>query len=341
VNTATTIQTAFVTGGSGYLGRNLIRQLRARGIEVRALARSASAGATVQALGAEPVAGDLGDLAARTAGMRGCDVVFHCAASVSQWNDAAGAYAANVTGTEQALQACRAAGVPRFVHVSTEAVLAGGRPIIQATEATPRPARPVGLYPRTKGLAEDRVLAANEPDMAAIIVRPRLIWGNDDTTMLDSLAAAVRKGQFMWFDGGRYLTSTAHVDNVCAGLLAAAERGRGGEIYFITDGEPVQLRAFLTALLATRGVTPGRRSIPRWLGGLIATASEWIWRILPLPGEPPLTRATFNLIGGEVTVRDEKARRELGYAPVISREEGLAAGRRGPGEADAQAVAHA
>ncbi|HYF63758.1 MAG TPA: NAD-dependent epimerase/dehydratase family protein [Herpetosiphonaceae bacterium] len=329
MNEATEFGTAFVTGGSGYLGRNLIRHLRERGVAVRALARSAAARATVEALGAAAVAGDLGDAAALAAGMRGCDVVFHCAASVSQWNDEAGAYAANVAGTEAALAASQAAGVPRFIHVSTEAVLAGGEQIVQATEAAPLPDRPVGLYPRTKGLAERRVLAAVGPDLAAVIVRPRLIWGNDDTTMLAALAEAVSKGRFMWFGGGRYLTSTAHVDNVCAGLIAAAERGRPGEIYFITDGEPIELRAFLTSLLATRGVEPGRRSIPRWLGRLIAAGGERIWRALRLPGEPPLTRATFNLIGGEVTVRDDKARRELGYAPVISRAAGLAALRAG------------
>jgi nucleoside-diphosphate-sugar epimerase len=327
------LRTAFVTGGSGYLGRNLIRHLRARGVAVRALARSAEAAATVEALGATPVRGDLDDAGALGAGMRGCDAVFHSAASTAQWGDEAGAYAANVAGTERALGAARAAGVARFVHVSTEAVLAGGRPIVQADETTPRPARPAGLYPRTKGIAEDRVLAANGPDLSTVIVRPRLIWGNDDTTLLPAIVEAVRAGRFMWFDGGRYLTSTAHVDNVCVGLIAAAERGQGASTYFITDGEPAEMRGFLTALLATRGVTPGGRSLPRWAGALIAGAGEWAWRSLGLRGQPPLTRAELNLIGGEVTVRDEKARRELGYTPVISREAGLAAMRATAAEA--------
>jgi nucleoside-diphosphate-sugar epimerase len=319
------MRSAFVTGGSGYLGRNLLRRLSRDGISVRALARSTNAAATVQALGATAVRGDLDDQAVMAQAMHGCDAVFHVAASVSQWKDEAGAYAANVLGTANALAAARAAGVKRFIHVSTEAVLAAGKPIVQADERVPRPKKPIGLYPRTKGLAEERVLAANSPELATIVVRPRLIWGNDDTTLLPAFADAVRSGRFMWFDGGHFPTSTCHVENVCAGMLAAAERGRGGEIYFLTDGEPVEVRDFLTRLLATRGIDPGGRSIPRWVGELYAGVNEWIWRTFKLRGAPLLTRAELNLFGNEMTVRDDKARRELGYKPVVTIEQGLAA----------------
>lgn len=323
--TARPISQAFVTGGSGFVGRNLIAALRAKGVAVRALVRSASGALAVQRVGAEAIHGDLDDVTALTEGMHDCDVVFHVAAKTGDWGRKEDFYRANVTGTENILAAARAASVPCLVHVSTEAVLLGGKPIVQVDENRPLPAHPLGLYAQTKGLAEQAVLAANTPGVfETIIVRPRFIWGKDDTNILPQLIQMIQSGSFMWIDQGRYLTSTTHVDNVCEGLLLAAEYGRGGAIYFVTDGEPVEFRAFLTTMLSTQGVDPGERSLPRWLARTIAWWSEWTWRTFRLQGAPPLPRATVRVIGEEVTVSDARARRELGYQGLVTREAGLA-----------------
>jgi nucleoside-diphosphate-sugar epimerase len=320
----------FVTGGSGFVGRNLIPALVAAGHSARALARSDGAVATVARLGAEPVRGDLADAAALRAGMDGCAWAFHIAARTNDWGRYEVAYQANVAGTEQALAAAHAVGVARFIHVSTESVLVGTDtpPLVNVDETRPRAQHPLGLYALTKGLAEERVLAASAPDMATIVVRPRLVWGAGDTTVLPPLMAAVRSGAFVWFGGGRNLTSTCHVANVCEGLLLAAERGRGGEIYFVTDGEPVVWRDFLTALLATQGVRVGSRSIPLWLARAAASGGEGVWRLLGLRQELPLTRFRVRIIGEDVTINDAKARRELGYVGKVTRAEGLAALQR-------------
>ncbi|HET7505617.1 MAG TPA: NAD-dependent epimerase/dehydratase family protein [Kofleriaceae bacterium] len=308
---------AFVTGGSGFVGGRVIQELRARGAAVAALARSAASSAAVEALGATAVRGDLDDRAAMQAGMTGSDVVIHAAAYVQEHGPLAEFLHVTVTGTENVLAAARAAGVPRFVHVSTEAVLADGKPIVRADETRPRAARPAGPYPLSKGLAEERVLAANRDGLATMIVRPRFIWGAGDTSLLPKIAEAVKHGRFAWIDGGHYLSSTCHVDNVVEGILLAAERGKPGEIYFLTDGEPVEFRAFLTQLLATCDARPGDRSVPLWLARSLAAVTGWMKR-------PPLTRTAVALIGQEVTVVDDKARRELGYTGHVSRERGLA-----------------
>lgn len=319
---------AFVTGGSGYVGRNLVRALRARGDEVRALARSAGAAAVVEALGASPVPGDLDDVAAMEQGMAGCNAVFHCAAEVSEWGPRERYRQVNVDGTRNALQAARAAGAGCFVHVGTEAALCDGTPLLDVDESRPLPDRPLPRYPQTKNEAERLVRAANAPGFRTVVVRPRFIWGNDDTSVLAALAAAVQAGRFMWIDGGRYPTSTTHVDNVCEGLLLAAERGRGGEAYFVTDGAPVELRAFVTRMLATRGIDPGDKSVPKWVVRPLARVGEWVWETFGLEGEPPVTRMAVHLFGEPVTVNDARARRELGYVGRITREQGLAALRQ-------------
>jgi nucleoside-diphosphate-sugar epimerase len=315
---------AFVTGGSGFLGRNLVPYLVARGWSVRALARSGTARESVAALGAEAIAGDLAGDGVPASALAGCDAVFHAAAFADDWGEEAVAWEVNVAGTERLLAAARAAGVPRFVHVGTEAVLVGGGPIVDADETRPIPSRPLGIYSRTKAEAERRVIAANAPGFATVVARPRFIWGAGDTTLLPRLVEAAKSGALAWIGGGRYRTSTCHVRNVCEGLLAAAERGRGGEVYFLTDGAPVEFRAMVEDMLRTQDVTPPTREIPRWVAHAFAIATDAAWKVLRLKRRPPITHAAFHLVGEEVTVNDAKARRELGYASTVSREEGLA-----------------
>ena len=158
-----------------------------------------------------------------------------------------------------------------------------------------------------------------------MIVRPRAIWGADDTVLLPRLCGLVDRGQFAWVGGGHALTSTCHVRNVCAGLQLAAERGRSGEIYFVTDGAPLTYRAYLGGMLEARGRDVSRvRSVPLAIARPTAFVLEALWRMTGRAGEPPLTRTSVELIGAQVTVNDAKARRELGYAPVITRAQGLA-----------------
>lgn len=309
---------AFVTGGSGFVGKELIAGLVARGIAVRALARSERAAIAVRGAGADPVRGDLANHAAMAEGMDECDVVFHAAANVNENGTLAEHMRDTVEGTKTALAAAQSAQVKRFVHVGTEAVLADGNPIVRADETVPYPARPAGPYPIAKGLAERAVIGANTLAFETLSIRPRFIWGRGDTSLLPKLTRAVRTGRFGWIGGGHFLTSTCHVVNVVEGALLAAEKGKGGEIYFLTDGEPVDFRDFLTTYLATQGVDASTsRTVPRWLATTAAALTSWM-------KVPPVGKTAIALVGGEVTVVDAKARRELGYVGQVTREAGLA-----------------
>ena len=313
----------FVTGGSGFVGGAAIMALAARGVQVRALARSDGAAEKVRALGATPVTGDLGGTDAMRDGMGGCAVVIHAAAKVEDWGKREDFFAATIQGTRNALAAAREAGAKVFVHIGTEAVLAGGGPIVRADETTPYPAVPNGFYPWSKGQAERDVMAANRADFTTVAVRPRFIWGRGDTTLLPQVARAMQSGAWAWFGGGHHLMSTCHVRNVIEGTLLAAERGRGGEIYFLTDGAPLDFRDFLTRLAATQGVVAPAREAPMWLLEALAAGGEFVWQSFSLGGRPPMTRTAVNLLFREVTVVDRKARNELGYTGHVSIEQGL------------------
>jgi len=118
--------------------------------------------------------------------------------------------------------------------------------------------------------------------------------------------------------------STTHIANVAHGMLIALERGRAGEVYFISDGEPVEFRDFITKLLATQSVEAPATEIPRWLVAAVVRVGDALGRMTGGAIHGPMSWQEYAVLGVEVTLNIDKARRDLGYAPVISREEGLA-----------------
>jgi nucleoside-diphosphate-sugar epimerase len=312
----------FVTGASGFIGGAIARRLAA-GHEVLAMSRSAASDDAVKRLGAEPVRADLATLA--PGALPPFDAAIHCAAWVEAWGRREDFWDANVRGTERVLAAARAAGARRFVHMSTEAVLWHGQHLRDVDESEPYPRRTPYLYAETKAEAERRVVAANAPDFTTIVLRPRFVWGPGDRTLVPEIRAMAERGAFVWLDGGRARTSTTHVANLAYASELALTKGRGGEVYFVTDGVTTDFRSFVTRMLRAHGVELPERSLPGWLVRPAAAALEGVWRALRLAGPPPLTRHAVDLLCCDCTLRDDKARAELGYRPVIGVEEGLAA----------------
>src|SRR5215210_6243997 len=188
-------RTAFVTGGSGFIGGRLVERLVAEGVGVRALARSERSADAVRALGAEPVMGDIASADSVRAGAAGCEWAFHAAAYVGEWGTRADFVRGNVQGTVNALAGCAAAGVERFVHVGTEAALLAGQPLVWADETAPlRPDSPA-LYSSTKARAEQAVRDANSDTFETVVVRPRFVWGVGDTSVLPALKEGVERGR--------------------------------------------------------------------------------------------------------------------------------------------------
>ncbi|MBL0925647.1 MAG: NAD-dependent epimerase/dehydratase family protein [Sphingomonadaceae bacterium] len=316
-------KTIFVTGGSGYVGRNLIRRFVADGHIVHALARSESSAAAVAALGAIARSGDMLNLSSLADAMTGCDVLVHAAADTRHGAYEAGQDEANLHGAHNVFAVARSAGIDRAIHISTEAVLLTGAPLINADETMPIPKRHAGSYSRSKAMAEREALSFNSDIMDVIVVRPRFVWGRDDTTALPQLIEAAQTGKLVWIGGGKYLTSTTHIDNLAEGVTLALSKGRGGEVYFITDGAPHVFRDFVSVLLTEAGQVPPTKSVPRWLIKIVVALGDKAENWTRGRVKAPLPTQQYATVGVEVTLSGDKAMRELGYRPIVGLEAGL------------------
>jgi nucleoside-diphosphate-sugar epimerase len=320
------MQTVFVTGGSGFVGRCLLPMLRQRGLNVYALARSGQASRVIEALGATPVRGDLLHTDGWQQVMAGCDTVFHLAASVDFFADAKTLWPQHVTATESLLDAAQTNRVSRFIYLGASSVIMTGKPIRNADE-TFVSNNLIDGYSQTKLAAEQTVLTANRPGFQTVSIRPPLIWGKGDTSALPQLVEAARKGQLAFIGGGTHEFVTAHVQNVCHALLLAAEStvggAVGGEAFFVTDGERLVFKTFIKEMLATQGITAPDRSVPLGVARVTASLLAGVWRTFGLRGQPPLYPGAVNSLGLPFVLNDQKIRQQLGYRPLVSVAEGL------------------
>jgi nucleoside-diphosphate-sugar epimerase len=311
----------FITGASGFIG-GAIAESMASDHEVFAMSRSDKSDLRVKELGATPVRCDLATL--EPGDIPDCDAVVHCAAFVESWGTREMTWKINVEGTKRTLNAARAAGARRFLHMSTEAVLWRGQDLVDVSEDHPYPDRTPYLYSETKAEAERLVRAANESGgMETVMLRPRFVWGPGDQTLAPEIKSMVERGAFMWIDCGRARTSTTHIANLVHGAKLVLDRGTGGEAYFVTDGEVRSFREFLPDLMEAYGVELGDRTMPSLIVRPAAILTEGIWRTFKLSGTPPITRHAIDLMCCDCILKINKIENELGYKPVITVVEGL------------------
>ena len=317
---------ALVTGGGGFLGGAVVRLLRQRGRDVRSLTRSAYP--WLDEFGVEQCYGDLADPAAVEKAVAGVDMVYHVAAKAGVWGRYADFYATNVTGTENVLAACKRHGVRRLVYTSTPSVVHGGGDLEGADESVPYPKHFEAYYPETKAKAEQAVLAANGPDLATVALRPHLIWGPGDPHLVPRLLARAREGKLRRIGSRPVKVDVTYIDNaadahVLAGEKLTAGAACAGKAYFVSNGEPVELWAFVDRILAAAGLPPVSRTVSVWKAKLAGRVLEWVYRALRLPGEPPMTRFVASQMSTSHWYDISAARRDLGYEPRVSVEEGL------------------
>ena len=315
-----------VTGGGGFLGGAIVRRLRRIGHEVRSFSRGEYP--ELRALGVELRRGDLGDGAAVEQACRGMEAVVHVGAKAGIWGPREEFWRANVEGTRHMLDACRRHGIRSLVYTSSPSVVFSGEGLEGVDEAAPYPRRFEASYPETKAEAERSVLAANGPALATVALRPHLIWGEGDNHLFPRILARAKSGALRRISGPPRLVDTTYIDNAVDAHVAALERlspgsAVAGKAYFIAQGEPLPLWDFVDRMLAAAGAAPITRSVsPR-----AAYAAGWLLehahRAFGLSGEPRMTRFLAHQLSTAHWFDLTAARRDLGYAPRVTIEEGL------------------
>lgn len=317
---------ALVTGGGGFVGRAVVERLVARGDCVRTLARGDYP--DLRAQGVETLRGDIRDADILKNACRNCDVVFHAAAMLPLGGRYADFFAVNVLGTRNVIAACRAAGVGRLVYTSTPSVVFTGRDMEGANESTPYPPQHHDNYAATKTLAERDVLAASDFNLHTVALRPHLIWGPRDPNIVPRLLVRGRKRQLRRIGGVNKPIDSSYIDNVAdAHLLAADTIGPGslatGRAYFISNGEPMPLWDLVDGILAAGDVPPVKGNIPFPIAWSAGVFFELLFGLLRLRATPPMTRFLARELSTSHWFDISAARRDLGYDPKITINDGL------------------
>jgi len=319
----------FVTGGTGFIGGEVVRQLRARGDEVACLVRSPEKAAKLSALGCELVAGDLGDAAAIRGGMAGCDAVVHAAAMYEVGIPAKqhpAMWEANVAGTEHVLNAAREAGVAKLVYVSTVGIFGNThRQVVD--ESYEHPGREFTSYYEETKLEAHRVAKRMiEDGLPGVIVQPGGVYGPDDTSQVADLLEQFFAGRLPLLPFPELGICLTHVEDIAGGILLALDKGRVGETY-VLSGPVTTMRETVETVAAATGRKAPRYAMPTALMKALTPVGPLVGKLM---GQPPNLRELISS-ADNVTfwASHEKASRELGYAP-----RGLEEGLRQTLEAD-------
>lgn len=317
---------ALVTGGGGFLGGAIVRQLLARGDRVRSVSRGRYP--ALEALGVEQVQGDLAEADVAARAVAGCDVVFHVAARAGVAGRYADYHRANFVATRNLIDACRAVGVRRLVYTSSPSVVFDGRDLEGANESLPYPPHYKAAYPRTKAEAERLVLAANDEALATVALRPHLIWGPGDNHLVPRILARGRAGKLRQIGRGDTRIDSVYIDNAAEAHLLAADRLApgspvAGKVYFISNGEPLPTWELVNRILAAGGVPPVTRRVPASAAYAVGWLLETVYALLWPEAEPPLTRFVARELATSHWFDLSAARRDLGYQPRVSIDEGL------------------
>ncbi len=319
-----------LTGGGGFLGSAIARRLRARGDEVHAIQRQHYP--LLDELGVIQHQGDITNLAALGQAARGCDAIVHTAAKAGVWGSYASYHQPNVVGTQCVLQTCREQGIKTLVYTSSPSVVFSGRDEDGIDESAPYPTRYLTAYPQTKAQAEQLVLAANDDKLATTALRPHLIWGPGDPHLVPRVLARARAGRLRLLGKISKRVDSTYVDNAALAHVLALDRlheagaraACAGKAYFISNGQPLPMADLLNRILAAGGLPPVTRTVPAGLAYAVGALLETLGQLTGRTEEPIMTRFVARQLSTAHWYDLSAARRDLGYQPEVSLDEGFA-----------------
>jgi len=335
-----------VTGGGGFLGTRIVQMLLGRGEMVRVLGRNEYR--HLLSLGAECIKGDIRNFSDVSNACLGMDAVIHVAAKAGVWGNRKDYFEINIKGTANVIQACLEHKIRALVYTSSPSVVIAEEDIVNGDESLPYARRFLAFYPASKAEAEEMVLKADGwemvketpaidggdiPDSTIInlrtcAIRPHLIWGPGDANLIPRIVAAAKDGKLRKIGNGKNVVDITYVDNAAIAHLLALDEllgnaCNGGKAYFVGDEKPVVLWDWINQLLARLNVASVKKGISYFWGRKLGVMMELLYYLLPLKGEPPLTRFVACQFAHSHSFSHKNALRDFGYKPIVDNEEGM------------------
>jgi len=315
-----------VTGGGGFLGSAICSMLVKRGDQVQSISRQAYPG--LATMGISQFRGDLVDKGKIYSAAQGCDAIIHTAAKAGIWGDYSSYYQANVLGTQNIIEVCRELRITKLVYTSSPSVVFSGGDMEGVNESAPYPKRYLTAYPKTKAIAEQMVLNANDENLATVSLRPHLIWGPGDNHLVPRILARAKAGKLRKIGSRDVLVDSVYIDNAASAHILALDRLNfnspcSGKAYFISNGEPWKLWDLVNEIILAGKGNVVNKTVSVSLAYFMGWLFEIIYTISRKHAEPPMTRFLAKELSTSHWFDISNARRDLGYVPMITIREGL------------------
>ena len=313
-----------VTGGGGFLGKAIVRQLVENGETVTSFSRGYYP--ELKSLGVRQIQGDLGDRDAVVNALEGMDLVFHVAAKAGVWGRYNEYYVPNVLGTRHIIDACRLHQVGRLVYTSSPSVVFDGHDMEGVNESVPYPAKSHNNYTKTKTIAEKEITQAANKGLNVITLRPHLIWGPEDPHLVKRIVERAHK--LVRVGNKNSFVDTIYIDNAAEAHILAAKSllekpELSGKIYFISNSEPVPIWDIVNGILQAADLDPITKTVPHKLVWTVGAMLEFVYKVFMLKGEPVMTRFVADELATAHWFDITAAKTDLGYIPRVSIQEGL------------------
>lgn len=321
-----TMKKAIVTGGGGFVGLAVVKRLLTEGIEPLVIGRNKYP--EVEKLGVRQIQGDIRNTDFVRQAFNGCDTAIHVAAKAGIWGPWDEYYSINVTGTKNVIAGCLANGIDTLVYTSTPSVVFSGKQLCGVNETTPYATNFLCHYAHTKVLAEKLVLGASSTDFKTCALRPHLVWGPGDPNLIPRLVDRGRQRLLKRVGNGGNMVDISYIDNVADAHFLAAKNLKktataSGKAYFISQDEPVNLWGWINSLFHRLEIPEVDQTVgfrKAYTAGLLL---ESFHNLFNSKKEPLMTRFLAEQLAKSHWFSIENARRDLGFSPAVSTEEGM------------------